>query len=100
LQAQFEIRIREELPELHFFFLSDVWLDNQQTLPGIQRMLDNCIENDFIPRVIVMCGNFTSKSIAHGKGQDVQQYQGEFPTSALILSKNELWQTILMHLPT
>jgi len=83
LQTQFEIRIREELPELHFFFLSDVWLDNPQTLPGIQRMLDHCIENDFIPRIIVMCGNFTSKSIAHGNGRDVQRYQGEFLTSEL-----------------
>jgi DNA polymerase epsilon subunit 2 len=100
LQAQFEIRIREELPELHFFFLSDVWLDNAQTLPGIQRMLDNCIENDFIPRLIVMCGNFTSKSIAHGNGRDVQRYQGEFLTFKLTLLNDELLQIILMLLLT
>ena len=76
-QSQFKVRIQEELPELHFFFLSDVWLDNPQTLPGIQKMFDNCIENDFIPRVIVMCGNFTSKSIVHGNGRDVQRYTGQ-----------------------
>ena len=69
--------MQEELPELHFFFLSDVWLDHPQALPGIQKMFDNCIENDFIPRVIVMCGNFTSKSIAHGNGRDVQRYSGQ-----------------------
>lgn len=39
-------------------------------------MFDNCIENDFVPRVIVMCGNFTSKSIAHGNGREVGRYQG------------------------
>jgi len=76
-QAQFQARISEEIPELHFFFLSDVWLDHPQSLPGIQKMFDNCIENDFIPRVIVMCGNFTSKSIAHGDARDVQRYQGK-----------------------
>ena len=75
-QSQFKVRIQEELPELHFFFLSDVWLDHPQALPGIQKMFDNCIENDFIPKVIVMCGNFTSKSIAHGNGRDVQRYTG------------------------
>ena len=61
---------------MNFFFLSDVWLDHPQTLPGIQKMFDNCIENDFVPRVIVMCGNFTSKSIAHGNGREVGRYQG------------------------
>ncbi|KDR83646.1 hypothetical protein GALMADRAFT_235957 [Galerina marginata CBS 339.88] len=80
--AQFKLRVREEIPEMNFFFLSDVWLDHPQTLPGIQKMFDNCIENDFIPRVIVMCGNFTSKSIAHGNGRDIQKYQDNFDALA------------------
>ncbi|KAF8205068.1 DNA polymerase alpha/epsilon subunit B-domain-containing protein [Pholiota molesta] len=84
--AQFKVRVREEIPELHFFFLSDVWLDHPQTLPGIQKMFDNCIENDFIPRVIVMCGNFTSKSIAHGNGRDVQMYQDNFDALADLIA--------------
>ncbi|PPQ77434.1 hypothetical protein CVT25_011016 [Psilocybe cyanescens] len=84
--AQIRIRIREEIPELNFFFLSDVWLDHPQTLPGIQKMFDNCIENDFIPRVIVMCGNFTSKSIAHGNGRDVQRYQDNFDSLADLIA--------------
>lgn len=77
-QREFQNRIREEIPELHFFFLSDVWLDHPQTLPGLQKVFDNCIENDFIPRVIVLCGNFTSTSIAHGNARDVQLYQGMY----------------------
>ncbi|CAA7259855.1 unnamed protein product [Cyclocybe aegerita] len=84
--SQFEIQIQEELPELHFFFLSDVWLDHPQTLSGIQKMFDNCIENEFIPKVIVMCGNFTSKSIAHGNGRDVQRYQDNFDSLADLIA--------------
>ncbi|KAF9485264.1 DNA polymerase epsilon, subunit B [Pholiota conissans] len=84
--AQLKIRIQEEIPELHFFFLSDVWLDHPQTLTGIQKMFENCIENDFIPRVIVMCGNFTSKSIAHGNARDVQIYQDNFDALADLIA--------------
>lgn len=39
-------------------------------------MFDNCIENSFIPKVIVLCGNFISRSISHGVGRDIQLYQG------------------------
>lgn len=39
-------------------------------------MFDNCIENSFIPKVIVLCGNFTSRSISQGTGRDAQRYQG------------------------
>ncbi|KAF9534221.1 epsilon DNA polymerase [Crepidotus variabilis] len=84
--GQFEVRIREELSELNFFFLSDIWLDHPQTLPGIQKMFDNCIENDFVPRVIVMCGNFTSKSISHGNARDVQRYQENFDALADLIT--------------
>jgi DNA polymerase epsilon subunit 2 len=45
-------------------------------LPGIQKTFDNCVENDFIPKIIVMCGNFTSRSITHGHARDVLRYQG------------------------
>ncbi len=68
--------MREELGDLHFFFLSDLSLDLPDTLPGIQKMLDDCIANNFVPKVIVLCGNFTSKAIAQGNGRDAQRYQG------------------------
>ncbi|KAF9076745.1 DNA polymerase alpha/epsilon subunit B-domain-containing protein [Rhodocollybia butyracea] len=76
------IRVQEELSDLHFFFLSDVWLDNPLTLPGIKKMLDNCVENEFIPKVIVLCGNFTTQSIAHGNARDIQRYQDNFDALA------------------
>jgi DNA polymerase epsilon subunit 2 len=59
-----------------FFFFSDVWLDQPDTLRGLRKVFDNCIENNFIPKVIVMCGNFTSRGIAQGNSRDVQRYQG------------------------
>ncbi|KAF9055458.1 DNA polymerase epsilon, subunit B [Hymenopellis radicata] len=84
--AQFSVRIRDELSELHFFFLSDVWLDHPQTIPGLQKMFDNCIENSFIPKVITLCGNFTSRSIAHGNSRDIQRYQENFDALADLIA--------------
>lgn len=70
------MRVKEELQDLNFFFLSDVWLDHSRTLPGLQKIFDNCVENSFIPKLVVLCGNFTSKPIAYGSGSDIQIYQG------------------------
>ncbi|TFK23244.1 epsilon DNA polymerase [Coprinopsis marcescibilis] len=75
---QLSLRVHQELLDTHFFFFSDLWLDHPQTLPGLQKIFDNCVENDFIPRVIIMCGNFTSKSIAHGNAREIQRYQDNF----------------------
>ena len=76
VQSNYARRVREELSDTYFFFLSDVWLDNPKTFLGLQKVFDNCIENSFIPKVIVMCGNFTSQSIIQGSGQDIQRYHG------------------------
>lgn len=89
-QSQYRVRVHEELSSLNFFFLSDVWLDHPQTLSGIQKMFDNCVENDFIPRVIVLCGNFTSRTI-HGNSRDVARYQGQrYCGSSPIVDSNSL----------
>jgi len=84
--AQFAARIREELPDLHFFFLSDVWLDHPQTLLGLQKIFDNCIENSFVPKLVVLCGNFTSRSISQGNARDVQCYQENFDRLADLIA--------------
>lgn len=58
-----------------FFVFSDVWLDRPETLPGLSRIFANCEEANFIPKVIVLCGNFTSQSVPpNAKG--LQKYQG------------------------
>ncbi|KAF7968423.1 hypothetical protein HWV62_30579 [Athelia sp. TMB] len=84
--AQLSARVREELGDLHFFFLSDVWLDNPQTFIGLRKMFDNCIENDFVPKIIVLCGNFTSRSISQGNARDVQRYQDNFDSLAELIA--------------
>jgi len=62
---------------MNFFFFSDVWLDHADTLKGLQKIFDNCMENNFIPKVIVFCGNFTSSGVAQGNSRDIQRYQGQ-----------------------
>jgi DNA polymerase epsilon subunit 2 len=75
-QGDFAVRVPADLSDVNFFFLSDVWLDHADTMSGLQSMLDHCIETNFIPKLLVLCGNFTSQSIAQGNGKEVQKYQG------------------------
>lgn len=84
IQVHFAGRIRTDLPDLRFFVLSDVWLDVPETFIGLRKMFDNCIESNFIPKVIVMCGDFTSKGIAQGTGKDIRKYQGMVHTSSIL----------------
>ncbi|KAJ7228567.1 DNA polymerase alpha/epsilon subunit B-domain-containing protein [Mycena pura] len=88
--SQLSVRVREELSDMNFFFLSDVWLDHPKTLSGLQKVFDNCIENHFVPRIIVLCGNFTSRSISHGQGRDVQRYQENFDALADLIASYPL----------
>ncbi|KAJ6515789.1 DNA polymerase alpha/epsilon subunit B-domain-containing protein [Mycena sanguinolenta] len=88
--SQLSVRVREELPDLNFFFLSDVWLDHPKTLPALQKMFGNCVENHFVPKLIVLCGNFTSRSISHGQGRDIQRYQENFDALADLISSYPL----------
>lgn len=89
-QKQFANRVQLELPDLRFFVLSDVWLDRPDTLLGLRKMFDNCMENSFIPKIIVLCGNFTSTGIPQGNGREVRKYQGEWaiPPCNTCCSKN------------
>ncbi|KAF8351368.1 DNA polymerase alpha/epsilon subunit B-domain-containing protein [Amanita rubescens] len=84
--AKYSLRVKEEFQDLNFFFLSDVWLDHSRTFPGLQKIFDNCVENSFIPKLMVLCGNFTSKPIAHGSGRDIQLYQENFDALADLIA--------------
>jgi len=70
--------MQEDFSHINFFFFSDVWLDHPDALRGLRKVFDNCVENDFIPKVLVMCGNFSSRGIAQGSSRDAQRYQGMF----------------------
>jgi len=76
MQTHYALRIQRDFSDMNFFFFSDVWLDQTDTLRGLQKIFDNCIENNYIPKVIVFCGNFTSSGIAQGNSRDIQRYQG------------------------
>jgi len=77
-QTEYVVRIQRDFSDMNFFFFSDVWLDQADTLRGLQKIFDNCIENNFVPKVIVFCGNFTSSGIAQGNSRDIQKYQGKW----------------------
>ncbi|KAI0081719.1 epsilon DNA polymerase [Panus rudis PR-1116 ss-1] len=84
--AQLANRVRTDLADLRFFVLSDVWLDVPDTLVGIRKMFDHCVENSFIPKLIILCGNFTSRGIAQGNGREVRRYQESFDALADLIS--------------
>ncbi|KAI0091984.1 epsilon DNA polymerase [Irpex rosettiformis] len=86
--AQLAQRLRAELPDDRFFVLSDVWLDRPETMNGLKKMFDNCVENDFIPKVVVLCGNFSSYGIAQGATRDIRRYQDGFDDLADLIASN------------
>lgn len=80
-------RLREEHPSLAFFCFSDLWLDHPETLSGLKRIFEACIENAFIPKIFILCGNFSSKGIAQTDGREILRYQENFEALAdLIVS--------------
>ncbi|THH32936.1 hypothetical protein EUX98_g1271 [Antrodiella citrinella] len=84
--AQLASRMQTDVPELRFFVLSDLWLDNPETFIGLRKMLDNCVENSFIPKVIVLCGNFSSRGIAQGNAAEIRRYQDNFDILADLIA--------------
>ncbi len=76
---------------MRFFVLSDVWLDHPETMIGLRKMLDHCEDNSFIPKVIILCGNFSSKGIAQGNAREVRRYQGLYPVAGYRRSRWCFW---------
>ena len=44
---------------------------------GIRTLFHNCIENNWLPKVFIMCGDFSSKGVAKSSGSNVVKYQGQ-----------------------
>ncbi|KZT12506.1 epsilon DNA polymerase [Laetiporus sulphureus 93-53] len=83
-------RVRLDLPDLRFFVLSDVWLDHSATLLGLRKMFDNCMENSFIPKVMVLCGNFSSRGIPQGNSYEVRKFQDNLDSLADLIASYPL----------
>ncbi|KAL7282368.1 hypothetical protein ACG7TL_003838 [Trametes sanguinea] len=88
---QFSARVQVELADLRFFILSDVCLDRPETLHGLRKLFDNCMENSFIPKLIVLCGNFTSIGIPQGNGR-------EFFEQEIVIFREDLMSRMLRNL--
>ncbi|PCH41097.1 DNA polymerase epsilon subunit B [Wolfiporia cocos MD-104 SS10] len=88
--TQLAARVRLDLPDLRFFVLSDVWLDHPDTFRGLRKMFDNCIENSFIPKVIVLCGNFSSRGVPQGNSREVRKLQDDLETLADLIASYPL----------
>ncbi|KAG9015440.1 DNA-directed DNA polymerase epsilon, subunit B [Tulasnella sp. JGI-2019a] len=72
--------------DLAFMCASDLWLDKPKTLRGLRKILDGYVENNFVPRLFIFCGNFTSKDVGQGSGLDLIRYQENFDQLADLLT--------------
>lgn len=88
--TQLAARVRLDLADLRFFVLSDVWLDHPDTLSGLRKMFDNCMENSFVPKVMVFCGNFSSRGIPQGDSREARKFQDNLDTLADLIASYPL----------
>ncbi|KAI5124943.1 hypothetical protein M0805_007370 [Coniferiporia weirii] len=84
--AELGKRIIRELPDLMFHCLSDVWLDHPETFHGLSNILNRCVEAGAIPRVFILCGNFSSRGISQGSSREMQAYQDNFDRLADLIA--------------
>jgi DNA polymerase epsilon subunit 2 len=59
-------------------------LNHPETLNGLDKIFARCEDSGFIPKVVVLCGNFTSVGISQGNSRDIQQYQGDVMAMLLL----------------
>ncbi|KAI0773465.1 epsilon DNA polymerase [Irpex lacteus] len=83
--AHLATRLLTDLPHTRLFVLSDVWLDRPETLVGLKKMFDHCVETDFIPHVVVLCGNFSERGVGLG-ARDLRRYQDGFDALADLIT--------------
>ena len=68
--------------------MSDVWLDHPDTIRGLRKMFDHCMENSFIPRVMVLCGNFSRRGIPQADSREARQFQGKTSILSAVPAKH------------
>jgi hypothetical protein len=69
-----------------FIVLSDLWLDHPRALEGFRRVLDGCVEHDFIPFAFVLCGNFATRKVDTSTTEGQTQYAGMLTWRAVLMS--------------
>jgi len=64
-----------------------MWLDHPEAMDGLRRVFEACIDNAFVPKVFVLCGNFSSRGVAQNDGRDILRYQDSFDLLADLIAK-------------
>ncbi|KAG9044272.1 DNA-directed DNA polymerase epsilon, subunit B [Tulasnella sp. UAMH 9824] len=62
--------------------ISDLWLDSPKTLRGLELILQGYSDSGFIPLVIILCGNFTSKDVAQANFDALADLLAGYPDVA------------------
>lgn len=87
-EAKLETRL-QRLYRPSFIVISDLWLDHPRTTLGLHKLLQTCLEQDWIPLLFVLCGNFTTRGIGQGSGDALVRYTEHFDALADLLSSPE-----------
>lgn len=54
---------RPENADITLLVLSDVHLDDERTLKGLRKLFEQAVEAEVIPKIFILCGDFTSGNI-------------------------------------
>ncbi|KAF8337053.1 epsilon DNA polymerase [Cantharellus anzutake] len=84
--ASYQERLELEYSRLSFLVMSDLWLDHRRTLEGLSKVFEGCVENDFIPLIFILCGNFTSGSLDLTSGDGLAKYQDNLDSLADLIA--------------
>ncbi|KAH9938205.1 DNA polymerase epsilon subunit B [Fomitopsis serialis] len=74
--TQLAARVRLDIPDLH----------HPDTLRGLRKMFDHCMENSFIPRVMVLCGNFSRRGLLQADSREARQFQDHLDSLADLIA--------------
>ncbi|KAF8324081.1 hypothetical protein DL93DRAFT_95420 [Clavulina sp. PMI_390] len=88
-EEKYQERLAEFEPSPNFLVLSDLWLDHPRTLDGLRRVLDGCVEHDFIPFAFIFCGNFSTRKVDVNTTEGQAQYGDLFEALAELLLSYE-----------
>ncbi|KEP55739.1 DNA polymerase epsilon subunit B [Rhizoctonia solani 123E] len=84
-ETKLETRL-QRLEKPSFVVISDLWLDHPRTTLGIHKLLQTCLEQEWIPLMFVLCGNFTTRGIGQGSGDALLRYTEYFDALADLLT--------------
>ncbi|KAF8681125.1 DNA polymerase epsilon subunit [Rhizoctonia solani] len=87
-EAKLETRL-QRLDRPSFVVISDLWLDHPRTTLGLHKLLQTCLDQEWIPLVFVFCGNFTTRGIGQGSGDALLRYTEYFDALADLLTLPE-----------